>query len=290
MSTLRNSGVWPWAAVAGCFAGAFVLATLLTASAPIGPDGGGSVTDLLFGSSRRALSADLYERADMYFHRGVPHRQKRVERHDWMQRLRADISPEAHRHAEGLDSAEIVPWLRLATDADPHNVEAWLVAAFWLETGIQRADLAEQVLRDAQRYNPGDYRVLLDRARLYVRSGRFREAANVLEAALARWPGSLDPADRQSLLDKAEILTYRAFLYEMDGHPRDAAAGFKNVLAIFPGRTYIEDRMRELETGKTPTDSARVLLERGVKRAAHQACAEETEHDHEDEAHAHDGG
>jgi hypothetical protein len=285
VSPLRQSGLWPWTALAGCFAGAFVLAALLTASAPISPDAGGSVTDLLFGGSRRVLSAELYERADNYFHRGVAHHEQRVERHDWIQRLRADISPEAHRHAEGFDSAEIVPWLRLATDADPHNVEAWLVAAFWLETGTRRPDLAKQVLREAQRHNPGDYRVLSDRARLYVRTARFGEAANVLDAALTRWPGGLDPADRQTLLDKAEMLTYRSFLHEMDGHPADAVTGFKNVLAIFPDRTYIKARMRELETGQAPSDSARSLLERSVKRSIGQACKEETNDEHKGHEH-----
>jgi tetratricopeptide (TPR) repeat protein len=288
VNTLRTSALWPWAGVATCFSGAFVLAALLTASAPIGPDEGGSVTDLLFGSSRRVLSAELYDRADAYFHRGVAHREKRVERHDWIQRLRADISPEAHRHAEGLNSSEIIPWLRLATDADPHNVEAWLVASFWLETGMQRPDLAEQVLREAQRHNPGDYRVLLDRARLYLRTARFSEGANVLDAALARWPGSLDPDDRQSLLDKAELLTYRAFLHEIEGHPREAAAGFKNVLAIFPERTYIEARRRELESGTVPSDSARALLERGVRQATHATCDAETDGEHQGHGHAAD--
>lgn len=288
MNSLRRSSLWPWAAVAGCFTGAFVLAALLTASAPLNPTEGGSVANLLLGNSRQALSADLYERADAYFHRGVAHRAARVERHDWIQRLRADVAPEAHRHADGLDSAEIVPWLRLATDADPHNVEAWLVAAFWLETGMQRPDLAEQVLREAQRHNLGDYRVLLSRALLCIRSGRFGNAANLLDAAQTRWPGSLDPSDRQTLLDKAEMLTYRAFLYELEGHTREAAAAFKNVLAIFPGRTYIAERMRVLETGAQPSDSARALLERSVKRTSREVCDEDT--DNERKGHDHDGG
>ncbi len=290
MKRLADSGMWPWLAVTASFAGAFVIVCLLSASAPPDSDDAGGITDMLFGSSRRALSASMYEEADAFFHRGVPHRQRRAEMNDWIQRLRADISPEAHRHADGLDSAEIIPWLKMATGADPHNVDAWLVSAFWLETGMQRPDLAEQVLREAQRHNPADYRVLLERGRCYIRGGRFDAAGSVLDAALVRWPGSQDPQDLQSLLDKAEMLSYRALLMEMAGSTNQAVMAFKNVLALFPERTYIGERMRMLESGQPPADSAQTLLQRQVKRSTRTTCEEETENDHKEHENGGDHG
>lgn len=287
MTPLRQSGIWPWLAVTGCFGGAFVLACLLTASAPAPDNTAGGIAGLLFGGSRRALSADMFDQADTFFHRGSAHRERRVEMNDWFQRVHADIQPEAHRHAEGADSVEIIPWLRLATETDPHNVEAWLVAAYWLETGLGRTDLAEQVLREGQRVNRGDYRLLLDRARLCVRTGRFEAAANLLDAAMKCWPGPLDPADLQSRLDKAEIFTYRALLHEMNGQRPEALAAFKNVLALFPERTYINETVRTMESGAELPVSARRLLENVVKRSMRHACDEDTDHEtkeHKDQA------
>lgn len=281
MNARPDPDVWPWLALAASFVGAFSLGCLLIASAPPDAPEGGGVADLLFGSSRQALSADLYEEADTFFHRGVPHHARHVAMNTWIQRLHDDISPEEHRHAEGAASAEIIPWLRLATEADPHNIDAWLVSAYWLETGLQRPDLAEEALREAQRNNPDDYRVLLDRARLYIRIGRFAQSGNILDAALSRWPGKVDPKDRQALLDKAELLSDCGFLDEMNGQTNKAVTAFKKVLAIFPDRTYIGQRVRLLETGGEPPDSARMLLEQRVKRSTHAANAEEfEEHDH----------
>ena len=282
MNARPDPDLRPWLGVTASFVGAFALGCFLTASAPSGvPEGG--VTDLLFGSSRQALSADLYEEADTFFHRGVPHHARHVAMDTWIERMHDVISPAEHRHAEGKASIEIIPWLKLATDADPHNIDAWLVSAYWLETGLERPDLAEQALREAQRNNPDDYRILLERARLCIRTGRFEQAANVLDASLKRWPGGQDPRDRQSLLDKAELLSDRGFLDEMGGRTNRAVEAFKNVLAIFPDRTYIGERVHLLETGAQPPGSARALLEMRVKRSAHDAGAEEfEEHDQHD--------
>ena len=282
MNARPDPDLRPWLGVTASFVGAFALGCFLTASAPSGvPEGG--VTDLLFGSSRQALSADLYEEADTFFHRGVPHHARHVAMDTWIERMHDVISPAEHRHAEGKASIEIIPWLKLATDADPHNIDAWLVSAYWLETGLERPDLAEQALREAQRNNPDDYRILLERARLCIRTGRFEQAANVLDASLKRWPGGQDPRDRQSLLDKAELLSDRGFLDEMGGRTNRAVEAFKNVLAIFPDRTYIGERVHLLETGAQPPGSARALLEMRVKRSAHDAGAEEfEEHDHDE--------
>lgn len=273
-----DSDAWPWLAVAACFGGAFTLACLLTASAPPLSDDTEGVASLLFGGSRSALSANFYDQADAFFHRGVEHKQRRAPINDWIQKLQADINPTAHRHADGRDSAEIIPWLKLATGADPHNVDAWLVSAFWLETGIQRPDLAGELLREAQRHNPRDHRILLERGRQHLRAGQFEAAADMLDAALTRWPGNQDPEDLQTRLDRAEILTYSAFLLEMAGRPDQAVTAFKNVLALFPERSYIRERARVLETGLVPDETARALLERQVKHRTLSTCNEDTKH------------
>jgi len=267
-----STNAWPWFGVgAGWILAASLVCRLEAKLPPERPDEQG-LAGLLLGSSRHALSADLFEKADVYFHKGVEHFERKAFTNDWFQRTLGDIAPATHRHAEGQETAEIIPWLEFATRADPHNVEAFLVTAFWLDTGLHRPDLAGRVLLEAERLNPRDYRVLLERGRFEIESGRFDPAAALLDAALSLWPGSLDPADRQSQLDKAEILTYRAFLFEFKGRNAEAIALFKNSLAIFPERTYLKARIAELEAGKEPEQSARSLLSRLVKRSPDIAC------------------
>ncbi len=285
MTSRFSKGAWPWMGAASCWILAAAMACRLEATLPPPRIDEQGVAGMIFGSSRRALSADLYERADAYFHKGAEHFEKKAFTSDWFQKTFSDIAPQIHRHAEGKDTAEIIPWLELATRADPHNVEAFLVTSFWLDVGLNRPDLADRVLKEAQRLNPRDYRVMLERGRFDIKSGQFTHAASMLDVALSLWPSTLDPADRQSLLDKAEMHTYRAFLHELGGRKPDAIAQFKNALEIFPERNYIRDRIAELESGKEPGQSAQGLLSRLVKRTTDAACTvthENDDHEHQE--------
>ncbi len=294
MNAILSREATPWLAVVIAWGLAFSLACRISLDVPIAPQDEG-VIDLLFGESRSALSADLYERADTFFHRGVTHTEARAFTNDWIQAWRADLSPASHRHAEGKSTAEILPWLQLATKADPHNVEASLVLAFWVSSGMKRPDLASRVLMDAQRMNPMDYRIPLEMGRIAIRVGDFDRAEMKLTATLARWPSHIPPTDREAMLDKAESLTLLGFISELGGSKAKAVAHFKNALAIFPERSYIVQRVAQLEAGETPPDSARERLAALVRQTAHDACKDEhqepDEHPHTGELpHAEDKG
>jgi Tfp pilus assembly protein PilF len=286
VSTLLSRAATPWLAVTVVWGLAFTLACRISITVPLVPPDEGVIA-LLFGESRSALSADLYERADTFFHKGVTHTEKRALTNDWFLLWRDHITPQSHRHTEGKSTAEILPWLQLATKTDPHNVEASLVLAFWLSTGQNQPDLAKRVLMDAQRLNPKDYKIPLEMGRIAIRQGEFDQAQNKLAVALVRWPSPLDPTDREALLDKAESLTLLGFLSELNGHPDKAVVHFKNALAIFPQRTYIRTRVAQLETRETPPDSARERLLNLVHKTVHDAC-EETDDDHDGHDHTHE--
>jgi tetratricopeptide (TPR) repeat protein len=274
----------PWIVIGVCGVLAFVLACLIPVVAP-GEGGMSGWTGKVIGEGRSAVSASLYEQADLYFHKGVGVATKRAITNDWFQRSLDEISPHAHRHTEGVDSAEILPWLRMATSADPHNVEAFLVMSFWLVTGVNRPDLAAQVLAEAQRQNPRDYRVPQEQGRMAIHEGRLPDARRKVEMALSRWPSGL-PEDRQALLDKAELFVLLGFLLEETGGREQAVENFKNALAIFPERAYIKERVTVLESGGTPDPGARQSLELLVRRTAEDLCASECgghgDHAHEE--------
>lgn len=269
---LRESG--PWLIVMAGWGLAFALACRLCAALPL-DNGDTDILGRLLGESRSVLSANLYDEADTFFHKGVAHLRKRAFTNDWIQVWHQAVSPTTHQHTEGGEVAEILPWLKLATRADPHNVEASLVMAFWIDTGLRKPRLARQVLLDTLRENPGEYRVSLELGRLAIQQAQFVEAQVRLTAGLSQWPSVLPADDRQALLDKAEMLILLGFLAEIRGDITGAVTHFKNALAIFPERSYIRQRLGFLESGVAPPDSARDRLQYLVKRTVDDACADE---------------
>ena len=244
-----------------------------------------SAAAVLFGESRHAVGGDFYEKADTYFHRGVEHFEARALTNDPVQRLWADIAPRRHVHLEGQRVDEIMPWLRLATAADPHNVDAYLVAAFWLGSAARNPKAAEQVLLEARRNNPGDYRIFLEEGRLRLRTRDWARARQVFQAALACWPKPAPADDTQSLLDKGEILTYLGLLDEAAGQIQDAIGAFRIVLALYPERSRVAARLRALESGTQPDVEALTLLHRLFEQSDHRAFPDEagrTSHDDHD--------
>jgi tetratricopeptide (TPR) repeat protein len=249
------------------------------------------LTDLLIGEGRQVMSLSFFNQADQYFHKGVAHLEAKADTRSIFQRWEADITPEQHAHAEGAASAEILPWLKLSAQSNPHNVDAFLVAAFWAATGLQRHDIAAQILDEARRLNPEDYRIPLEKGRLAIRTGDFESAFSLLECARTLQAradhAGVEPA-HDLALDKASILVLLGFLNELRGAPSKAIDCFKNALAIFPDRVYIKERVVLLEAGQAPPNSARSLLELMTRQSVHDACHDEGRQDHGESHEGHD--
>lgn len=205
----------------------------------------GSVAIKALGASRAAVGDQLFETADRTFHMGVGvyRRQAFTTR---FTRLGQAIAPEGHVHLQAEGVNELVPWLYLATRADPHNVEAYVVAAFWLAGEGGRPDLAERVLNEARANNPKDYCIYLGKGRLALKSGALTEAARAFDAAGALWERDPGPDKIQAQLDRAEMLIYRGLLYEESGDVPRALTCYRDMLALFPGRVGIRTRVVEL--------------------------------------------
>ena len=246
-----------------------------------------SVAERLLGASRVAFGKSFFEEADNYFHKGVGHVHQKAFSNDLFQTLKAAIEPSGHVHPRRVEVSEIMPWLRFTTEMDPHNVDAYLTTAYWLEGSIRRPDVAEAVLREAQMNNPKDYRVINERAKMLFGTGNDGKAALFLDAAIKLWPGDQDPEDQQAQIDLAQMLSYRAFLFELKGDRGQALDLFKKAYARMPNNNALEQRIHALERGEDFSRkigmSGRVFL-----RAA--MCAREgADHDHDDEG-EHDHG
>jgi len=226
----------------------------------------GSVASALLGESRLALSGHFYEMADMYFHKGVEHVHTRAFESGIFQKLLKDISPERHVHLGGQEVKEIMPWLWLAIHTDPHNIDIYLVAAFWLARECGRPDLAIEVLREAQCNNPFNYQIQLDKGCIYLKEKKLEEARQAFDAALAFWSHNENPHSRDAQEGKATILLYRALLHEANREKEQAIKRLSEILEMFPGRTHLKQRIEMLEKGDQPSLLASQYLDVIMKK------------------------
>lgn len=236
--------------------------------------------DKLLGEVRYGISSEFYEQADLVFHKGVGHAPKETVP-DWFAKMRRQVAPRGHAHLHKDGILEIMPWLFFATCADSGNVTAYTVAAYWLAGEAGRPDLAEEVLNEALRDNPSDYRVYMEKGNLAMKEGKYKKAARFLDAAYSRLPSTnnmdkvysptappevyqaegMATRDKDQVqIDRAEILVYRGLLYEIQGSPENALRCYRETVQIFPGRLNLKERMIELEkNGRSPTPPEKLV-------------------------------
>lgn len=274
----RLSPAFRAGAALAVFAGlGFVLACGLV-HGPLGEAHAGvSMVERLVGGGRRLVSGHLYRRADDYFHKGVPH-QTRAAFEDPFQRLREHIAPTAHRHTEPGEVAETMPWLQLAIEADERNVEAANVAAFWLMRE-GHVDLAERTLLRAAAANPGDYRPLVELARVHLVRRAYDKAAFVLDRGLAKWPHPLDEENSDARYDLSWMLDFRAILHEREGRPAEALRLLERQLVLFPDRAALAAHVARLKEGIVDLGEANRRLAH-LFNAADAPCDREDDHSH----------
>jgi len=94
----------------------------------------------------------------------------------------------AHMNGRGGEERELLPWLKLAIEMDPHRVEFYPVAAFWLRTQLTNVAEAESLLRSGLRENPNHYLLLTELGNLYLDDRKRPDQARfLLVAALKQW-------------------------------------------------------------------------------------------------------
>ncbi len=281
---------WLWLAALGTFA--FALSCRLAFARPDEPDpgavGGDSISGHLFGAARIALGTHFLEMTDIYYHAGGTGRLNDRDWPDtWFRNLERRIVPRQHRHVQGHAVAEMLPMLWFATRADPHNIDNYLVGAYWLSTshGLDRPDLALELLREGRLRNPRHYRIRIEEALVWLRKGRTDRAAQALDAALALWPGAEDPESVEARTGKIYALTYRALIHESDGMTDEAIARWEQLLALQPDDADTAHRLRQLKSGAPPPVLASEVWQRILRRSDTQRAACDHDHDHDHDHH-----
>jgi len=97
-----------------------------------------------------------------------------------------------HEHIGGV---ELLPWYRLATIADPTNVRAYMIGAWWLKTlGDDKAlNEALKFLDEGIRHNPKAFQLYLMKGYILRQLGRKTDALKAFERAVEVMKGQRPP-------------------------------------------------------------------------------------------------
>lgn len=277
---------------------ALTTGAMLSRKAPNSETGENSGSLYILGPARGLLAQSLYKRADIYFHKGAPYH-KETAFDGLFQKWKRAIHPEEHAHTAGREVEEILPWLRLASQTDPSNIEIFMVASFWLNRECNRNDLAQQAIHEAMELNPDRYELLLELGRIQLSIDQFEPALESLNQALILGsnPDQKDP--EQAAIDLPFIVVVQSFLHEVLGNKERAIAAVRFSLSLRPQPAMIE-RLEKLETQPLDPDTAKDHLQLlfhkphscdrdGDDHVHDEHCNHETEDEHiHDEDCSHD--
>jgi tetratricopeptide (TPR) repeat protein len=184
----------------------------------------------LLGDSRRMLANQLFVEADVYFHSGYyPSMFDKQETdidvkggsnegkngtgkaeieesflgppQDWIERFGRHFFPTVHTHLDDERSREVLPWLEMAAGMDPHLIETYLSASYWLRNTLNKPDEAEKFLREGLRANPDSFEILVELGNVdLVNRNDPKNARPLFALALKKWEqqeaAGTDPAPK----------------------------------------------------------------------------------------------
>jgi tetratricopeptide (TPR) repeat protein len=229
--------------------------SILTVSSSSGESGAMAGSTYILGPSRALLSAGLYKRADQYFHKGVPASKKEAF-HGFFQKWKERLNPIEHLHAEATEILEVMPWLRLASQSDPHNIEIFLVAAHWLNGEGQSPDLALGVLEEALEKNPYRYEIYLEKGRLYLSNGNLDAASKAFQTTLTVLRQKPQDDLEQARIDTGLVLLVRSYIYEAQNDQEAALNAVTERLKMDPDHQNLIARMQQLKSGQLDPEAA----------------------------------
>jgi len=138
---------------------------------------------------------------------------------DIIERFGREFQITEHTHLSGGKEREVLPWLRLSASLDPHRIETYTVAAYWLRRELGNTVAAEEFLREGLRANPESYEILYELGRLYSENLHDNvRARNLWQMALKRWNDHEGKKEQPNLLPLAQITVRLGHLEEEEGN------------------------------------------------------------------------
>lgn len=238
----------------------------------------GNLMKVLLGDGRRIFANQAFVEADVYFHGGYypsvfdQSRAPKDARHmtakegsaeeeeherqmnflgpplDWIERFGRHFLITEHEHLGGGRQREILPWLKLSAELDPHRVTTYTVAAYWLRKELNKPHEAEQFLREGLRNNPENVELLLELGRLYHENyHQDQRAKNLWDLALKRWKEQEIGKKEPDKHDLEEIVVNLAHVEEDLGDLHDALVHLEMAARVSPNPGALQKQIAELQ-------------------------------------------
>lgn len=126
---------------------------------------------------------------------------------DWIERFGRHFYATEHVHLTGSEAREMLPWLKLSAEMDPHRAETYIVTAYWLRARLGKVDEAERFLREGLKSNPGNPELLFELGRIqFENRTNLVTAKNLWASALKRWHEVEGPKEKPDTFILQEIL------------------------------------------------------------------------------------
>ena len=234
-----------------------------------------SALKILLGDSKKLFAKQFFTEADISFHSGYypsifdearqAEEQEQAVAHpeaheaheeksdflgkpkDWIDRFGRHFRPTVHTHLHGQEIGEVLPWLRVAADLNPHQIETYLVTAYWLER-MNKVDEAVTFIREGLRHNPKNPALLYELGWLNFKDRQdFAQARNLWVAALRCWHQVEEPKKEPDKHLLQQILGGLAEIELREANPEQAVDYFRQLKAVSPNPGEIQKRIDTLE-------------------------------------------
>ena len=162
--------------------------------------------------------------------------------------MNARVHAQGHRHTEGEDVRELMPWLWAACRISPQNVEAFETSAYVLARMTQRPDEALRLLEEGVRRNPDSASLEFSRGEMLLHSLHDPLAAEAaFEAAGKKCRPAEGPKGDDARFLKGRILFYLGYLANRRGDKARARACLSEAEALNPQHVGTRDLKKLLQ-------------------------------------------
>jgi tetratricopeptide (TPR) repeat protein len=167
---------------------------------------------------------------------------------DWIERFGRHFRVTEHKHLQGENTREMLPWLAIAAELNPNQIETYAVASYFLRREMGKTDEAEQFLRRGLRANPESHELLFELGRLYYENRQdLPRARNIWKLALARWERKEGGQKEPDWLAYDRITVALAHLEREEGNYLEAIKWFEATKAHSPHPEELQKQIDALK-------------------------------------------
>jgi len=175
--------------------------------------GGVRVADCTHADAHAASSLDLPGSAHVHDHEDDDDAQPESPPRDLWNWVNTRIHVAEHRHMDGDQAKELIPWYWAAVRLEPKNVQAYLLCASVINHDLGNPSEAIRILEEGIRNNPAVAELEIDAGCIHLNGLRNTRAAQAcFESAYAKWAQDRDSHGHADGDLKMRILFYLCHL------------------------------------------------------------------------------